>query len=190
MPPLFISYYTVGTPYRQEADALRESLEAWGLDYRIYGRPCRGSWQANTQQKAEVVAEAMADGRAVVWLDADARVERPPTLLHDLTCDFAAHWLGNEMLSGTIYFGATEAARLLVKAWQTWNRENPNGRHGDQQNLQNAVEHMTGLDVFRLPPEYTWIQATVDTPEDISFRRYGRRAAVIRHTQASRRMRK
>lgn len=188
MHPLFVSYYTAGTPYGAEAAELIKTLDEHGLEHRVACRVSRGSWQADTQQKAEVVRDMIQinDGRPLVWLDADARVERIPLLFNRLDCDFAAHWLGGkELLSSTLYFGPTAAARRLALAWCERNRTNPHGRYGDQQNLQDVVEETPNLRVFDLPPEYAWIERKRGV-DDISATHYGSRRPIIRQTQASR----
>jgi hypothetical protein len=117
-------------------------------------------------------------GRPLVWLDADARVRQVPGLLLNLDCDFAAHWKeGTELLSGTLYFGGTDAARRLAQAWAALCRAEPDV--WDQKHLQKVVEHADGLRAERLPAPYTLI---FDLMADQG-------PPVIEHLQASRKLR-
>jgi hypothetical protein len=176
MIPLFIAYYT--PEYAAEASELRKSLVHFGVEHDVRPVLSRGSWQANTQRKAEFVRE-MADeypGRPLVYVDADARIRQWPSMLYSLDCDFAACWrTGNELLSGTLYFGPTAAALSLIDAWIRECGRQP--LKWDQRCLQDAVDGMTGLRIVRLPFSYTRVFDGREPDEPI-----------IEHMQASRRL--
>lgn len=189
MLPLYVSFYTIGTPYEQEAAALRETLDAFGLPHDVRGVPSCGSWVRNCARKAGFIRDMIAanPGRPIVWLDADARVVCRPDLLESLDCDFAAHWLGGqELLSGTTFWGGTAGALALAETWAGMADRMPD--EWDQRTLQAAVTLCADISVRQLPPEYTWICA-VDGTQDVSEFHYGQRDPVIVHRQASRRLR-
>ena len=91
--PLLFGYYTIGTPYEREADSMRVSCEALGLQHEFVGVETRGSWQRNTQRKPEIVGRFLEryPGRRLAYIDVDAYVICRPDLFWSLECDFAAH---------------------------------------------------------------------------------------------------
>ncbi len=182
--PLIISYYT--PDYADHAAGLVESLEAHGLDHRVLPADDSGTWKGNCNRKASFILEQLTerDGDPVVWVDADARVRRPPVRLLELPdtdTNFAAHWRdGQELLSGTLYFaGAMGVA--LADAWRECCETQPN--RWDQQSLGIVLAMMYGLRVEILPPAYTWIREFMShlCPPD---------EAIIEHLQHSREIRK
>jgi hypothetical protein len=196
MPPLYVSYYTIGNGYEPEAEGLRRTLEVFRLPYQIVGIPIDGlrgprTWQRAIGYKAEFIREmqhAFPD-RPLVWLDADARITQRPRLFDWVTCDLAAHWFRTkELLSGTLYLAPGKASRFLVEAWVRRNCERPDGRCADQRNLMDVVRSRRDLSILNLPPEYAWIDA--GSGSDLSARAYGRRYPIIVHRQASRRLKR
>lgn len=187
MNPLYFCYHTPN--YAPEVAGLAESLRFFELDHIIIERPDTGSWVRNCAQKADVILEMVErhPDRPLVWLDADARVIRAPLLFGELTCDFAAHWLGGHTLvSATLYFGPSPAARNLVRDWVELMHQRPD--EWDQKTLQSLVGHRQDLRVAHLPPEYCWIEGK--NPIDrLSFGHYGEREPVIVQWQASRKYR-
>lgn len=117
-------------------------------------------------------------GRPIVWLDADARVRRPPSLFDSLDCDVAAHWKdGEELLSGTLYIGANDTATELLQEWLTDCQSNPG--EWDQRCLQAVLNSSRRFRIQTLPADYTAIfdAGMSDHP-------------VIEHLQASRRLKR
>ena len=119
--------------------------------------------------------------KAVVYVDADAVIRSYPALFDELNCDIAVHHYDNkkrgfkELLSGTVYFGATPKARELVESWVQVNKEFPD--QWDQKNLAIAIERAKNLNVAELPASYCLI---FDLMKDQG-------PAVIERFQASRR---
>lgn len=189
---LFINYYTTGTPYEQVAQRLKSSLEQHGLDHQIVGLPHCGSWEENCAQKARFVREMWhKTGRPVVWLDADATVEQAPGLLTRCGADFAIHkWrapehpddgsrFGWEFTSGTVFFGRSAQAEMLLNLWYARCEADP--LTWDQVHLDAAWADTSALAPLRtlwLPRRYYQI---FDQPGDIDGE-----LPVIRHWQASR----
>lgn len=177
MTPLFVSYYTRGSPYEAEAQALSEGLRAFGLSHEICGVTPRGSWEKNCAYKPTFILDMLVKhpGTPIVWVDADARIRRRPDLFDSLDCDIAFHRKGGEeLLSGTLYFGPTKAAMEILREWQSRCADNP--LEWDQRCLDSVVkENRPGARFGELPASYVSI-----------FDAHMSDAPVILHMQRSR----
>ena len=174
--PIFCSYYTLR--YTPEAEQLLATLREWGLRYDVRPVSDLGRWELNCNYKPTYLRECRErfPGEALVWVDADARVRSYPGLFDVLNCDFAAHWRhGQELLSGTLYFGPTEAAGKLLSEWEAECKRRPGD--WDQRILADVLGKVPSLKIARLPWSYCQI---FDGEPGIP---------VIEHTQASRRLR-
>jgi hypothetical protein len=178
MRPLYI---TACTPaYKASADELAATLRAHDLPHEVYAIPDLGDWCANCSQKPQAVLRAMRHnaGRPIVWVDADARVCRMPLMFEVMppVVDLACHYLrGHELLSGTLYFGATDAARCLVEEWHMRCKCEPGV--WDQKILQTLIQQTPGLIKHDLPESYVYIFDRGTLAED---------EIIIRHLQHSR----
>ena len=175
--PIFVSFFA-GPGYDREAAELVKTLDRFGLQYEVRELPDAGGWEANCGRKPEYLLQMMDayPGESLVWVDADARIRREPTLFDSLDCDLAAHWKdGTELLSGTLYVGPS--ARPLLESWRDGCRANPG--EWDQKVLQQIVEGARSYRISTLPAEYTAI-----------FDAEMCESPVIEHMQASRRLRR
>lgn len=185
--PLVVSFYTRDTPYEAEAARLRASCDALGLPHRIVPVDPTGSWERNCALKASIIHDAWRTaGSPVLWVDADAVVQRPPDLLTHLPsipthpADFAVFLhAGWRTLSGTLWFNQTDRSAGLLDRW----RHACAARPGvwDQLLLDLAWEDTTletDLATAWLPARYCRI-AGLDTDAEVD-------AAIITHGQASR----
>ena len=183
MKPIVIGYYTTNTPYELEARKLIVSLEACGYEHDLMPVDNLGSWQANTQFKAQVVEQMLLKHkRPILYLDVDAVMVQPPVILDNIECDIAAvHYADStELLSGTVYF--TPASMPVVKRWQEINAQFPetlpDGRLAwDQRTLRMAILE-TKANFQELPQEYTWIV-------ELTQKRFPGLAPVILHTRGA-----
>lgn len=190
--PLVIAFFTVGTPYEGEAEVLKLSLESMGYSYLVCGVPNQGSWQKNTQLKAEFIGLMLEEmpGQDLLYLDVDAVMVQAPILLDEMTADVAAvHFCGGrELLSGTIFFGGTPLCIEMVERWKQLNLKHPNtlpnGREAwDQRTLAMAIKQTPGLTFEELPQGYTWIT-------ELTQRRMPDLAPVILHTRGAKRFKR
>jgi len=196
--PVFVSAFTCGTPYEFAARRLRDSLQALGLPYDIEPVRSRGSWLKNVHMIPEVCLRMLRKHhpRPIVWLDADATVERWPQLLVDLSrgnADFAVHhapgWGADtahirELLDGTMYFAPTVFAERLLIEWIKADAARPGDL--EQRVLQDILPRMVAsgsVKVSELPAEYCLIH---DHPGQ---QKALRGPGVVMHWQASRKYR-
>jgi len=183
MKPLIVGYYTKDTPYELEYRKLIVSLEALGYEYDYAAIATLGSWQKNTQQKAQIIEMMLLKHkRPILYLDVDAVMVQPPVLCDDIDTPIAAvHFSDSgELLSGTVYF--TPDALPTVSQWQALNEKYPetlpNGQLAwDQRTLKMAIKD-TQCPFTELPQEYTWIV-------ELTQRRYPGLAPVILHTRGA-----
>ena len=183
------SFYTAGTGYEKEAkERLIPSLEKFGIPYDIVGIASKGPWRRNIYEKAEIILNAMQRvgyGVAVVWLDADAETVSYPKLFNELKGDFAYHARGpsKRLSSGTLFFKNNAAARLFVLGWR--NDLVAAAERQDRRTEQQILQHETlpkhkKLKIEHLPLSYSTIFDKTQPDEPV----------VIRHHQASRRLKK
>jgi len=190
---MIVGYYTLNTPYEQEATKLINSINKLNLYHDISGVPNLGNWQANTRFKANFMLDMLEKhpDKNLLYIDCDAIVHKRPELFINYNCDVAVRWQDftwrkNECLSGTIYMENNERTKKLCRIWAEMNnKEGDKGKTLEQWNLGTVIESMQktdGLIVKNLPPEYTFIF-------DSMRRMYPNAVAVIEHFQASRRLR-
>lgn len=176
----WVGYYTDGTGYAKEAEVLKNSLLRHGQKFEIEGVPNLGSWQKNTQFKAEFLRSKVFEhfGETIVYTDCDSELRESPVLFDAIpdTADIGYHLhRGNEMLSGTLFLRCTEKTMELMDLWVAECAENPD--KWDQECLWNAVQK-SGVKKYMLPAEYCCI---FDAHPEITN-------PVIVHYQASRRL--
>jgi hypothetical protein len=188
-----ISFYTKGTGYETEIEALRKSLDKFKIPYKFYGVDQQGSWRMNLNFKSKVILKAMREFPKwdIVFIDADGIVRQYPKLFDELSAngyyDVAATFHkyskrsgdSDELLSGTLWIQNCQSARELVECWHEIGMANQNIRH--QKCLKLAIEKMNREHkLYRMPFEYTYV---------FDYRYFEKREPVIEHFQASRRFR-
>jgi hypothetical protein len=186
--PIFVSHYTINTPYESIVLKLKESLDKFKLDYELEGINTLGSWRFNSNYCAVQVQKALRkySPRPILRLDADAVVQRLPDLLiksksqrPDIAgCIWDKSKLvpTGEFMGGTIYFGNTEKSKILADKWVELCKQKPNHRNGDL--LYSIIQsEKKNIRFEKLPLSYCKIYDYNNmTPEP----------AVIEHFQASR----
>jgi hypothetical protein len=189
---IVVGYYTVGTPYEQEAAKLKASCERLKLNYDVVGVPNLGDWQANTRFKAKFMLDMLAKhaNKRLLYVDSDAIFHSIPKLFINYSADVAVRFQDfsyrkNECLSGTIYMENNLKTRKMCELWLDKNKaEGTGAKTFEQWNLGAVIEQMVKTDNLvckNLPPEYTFI---FDTMKRI----YPNAVPVIEHFQASRKL--
>lgn len=194
MMPKFIAYYTENTRYEAEAETLRLSLKALGLEHELRGIESLGTWQRNTQYKSRFIRDMLAahPGHPLVYVDVDALVIHPPKLFDPFEADIAATiFNGGELLGGTIYLGNTPKTIEVVDRWialcEEFPERIPAGRFNryprgceawDQRLLHMAIQETTGLNFTHLPQSYCYII-------DLTRAKHPEAEPVILHTRGS-----
>ena len=188
---MVVGYYTVNTPYEEEAQNLLGSLNRLNVSHDIIGVETLGNWQANTRFKAEFMLDMLNKHpkHRLLYVDVDAVVHSSPDLFKNYKCDIAVRWQDfkwrkNECLSGTIYMENNERTRRICELWRDINvNEGNHSNRMEQWNLDTVINKMKVDPNFtykNLPPEYTMI---FDSMRGI----YPNAIPVIEHFQASRR---
>ena len=159
---VFISFYTINTPYEKYLEPFKNSLEKFKLPYLIEGIESHGSWSKNTSYKSKYISDKLSEfkGRSIIWLDIDCTVNEEPILFNKNNekklGSIGAHLLNNkELLSGTVYFKNDDISRNICSDWVKLVKELPD--KWDQKCLQRVIEKNYKNNFTYLPPEYTKI---------------------------------
>jgi hypothetical protein len=162
--PVVVSYFTRGTCYETEAEALRLSCEQVGLEYRIEGIEPFGKWHEHTCHKPIYILEKMKElRRPIVWIDADAEVVKRPVF--DFDCDIGVRICDaypadhpSHVYAGTVYLDWNEKALAFVEAWAAeCRRAMTAGEFTVDQQVLGRLLLKGNLKVGRLPDSYVAI---------------------------------
>ena len=189
---IVVGYYTINTPYEEEAKKTIASCEKFNLLYDIIGIPNQGGWQANTRYKAKFMIDMLKkhQGMRLLYVDVDAIFNESPDLFKNYSADVAVRWQDfrwrqNECLSGTIYMENNPRTMKLCEKWLNFNESEGNDvKTFEQWNLGKAIEEMRKTDNLidkNLPPEY----CQFDLIEKI-YPNLKKGKGVIQHYQKSR----
>lgn len=160
---IVVSFYTIGTPYEQEAERLRASLDKLSLPHDIEPINPIGNWRKNLGYKPAFILKMLHKHKqSVLWIDVDAVVKKMPTLLDNTDCDIAFCTKSGQLLGGTLYFADTETARAILHDWVKADSEcvgRGDGHVLDQKTLQWLVmrEWKEKAKVLLLPEGYASI---------------------------------
>jgi|SRR5581483_7245734 len=162
--------------------ALRRSLQEHGINYflRRYDAPL--SWEAATRLKPGFIHDCLErfPGKDILYLDADAVVRAPPTLLDEVQTDVAL-WPHPKKKRGrwelhitacTMLVRNTPGGRRLARLWRDTKLRSPLAT--DEEMLHVAFREFAGITFTVLPQNYAKI---FDQPGE----------AVIEQFQAARR---
>lgn len=177
--PLFCSFATPN--YAAHLERLRASAVALGIDLTYQYLADNGKWVENCALKPRYIRSVIIanPGRRIIWVDADAEFKSVPTYFDtipdDIDCAFAVRG-GKEVLSGTVYIGATDMGLNLVDNWCI---DQERRKDVWDQKVLAQVAARTKYRTAILPPEYTFIF-------DLTAKEYPGLEPVILHHQASR----
>lgn len=182
MKPIICSFYT--PEYKELADRMKASVDSFGFETDIIQiEKVNGRWLDTIYWRADFI-KMMLDKhkRDVVWLDADAIMERFPVLFEDFKGDFGAHvhdfpWRKQELLGGTMYFAYKKKTLKLIDEWIFLNNNTPRQRLS-QWVIPLALKRVD-LSFVNLPASYCKIFDLMKECGD----------PIILHTQASRKFR-
>lgn len=182
--PIVASFFT-DRFYLREAFELVRTLQTHGLEYVVEQVPNRGGWYENTNFKPTFLHKLHQEfpGRALLWLDADARVRQHPDLLTAHTANIAYHTLMGQPASGTVYMRPGPQRGLILSAWEKVCEERP--RATDQVCMKIAHERV-GVEHVELPESYCWVFDFNERGEYCAHPSPNWIYPVIEHTQASR----
>jgi hypothetical protein len=116
--PLVVSCYPADV-CRNEPINLAQSLHAFGLDHVVQQIDDAPLGRVTGRQKIKFILDTWTNSdRPILWLDPDAVVKRPISLLDTVDCDVALHkWRGWEISTRTLYFGRSAAAEAVLRTW-------------------------------------------------------------------------
>lgn len=195
------TFITENTPYEEVykqylLDSITKLNEE--INHICYRVPDLGSWYKNTSQKPYYILKALNEmpDYDIVFLDADARVERYPSLFAEIPdyFDLAVHfldrnkWYGHqdnvmELLSGTMFLRNNERIKDLVYHWKD---EAERTQEWEQKVLQRVLKQHIDVNVYELPLSYCYINTLpngLEPPIKI-------KEPVIVHYQVSRYLKK
>ena len=184
--PVFATFVT--PDYRPVLEKhLQPTADALGLHLEVVEYAESGDWIANCARKADAVAEVRKRYRThgVVWVDADAEINRMPVYfagLRNSAVDIAAHRLPcGEFLGGTVYFGKGKRVTTAINEWRKRCKSSARRyKTVDQRHLDDIIRETPALNFVELPDSYCRI---------FDHKQQRSQHPAITHYQASRRMR-
>ena len=117
---LVVAFHTPDEIYQAEADRLRRSLDALGLEYVISVVEPETNWVRTTLLKPTWIAPARKKLRGpLLYVDVDAFVHADPwPYVADMSADMAAVVYKNGQLnSATLWINDTPGAELILSEW-------------------------------------------------------------------------
>jgi len=195
-----LSYYTQNTLYEEEIQKLRNDCKQLSVPLTITSTMSVGSWVENTMRKPYMILRAWDEipTKAIVWVDADARIKKYPSYFDELyldNIDFSVFQMGSQsrITSGTIYMKKSPHVKKFIERW--WELcQIDKERLGDQHTLRKLIKNegyaKYNIKYRPLPYEYCYIY-------DDSLRKLApninpilNEDVVVLHTQASRKVKK
>jgi hypothetical protein len=150
-----ISFYTKNTSYEKEKEEFIKSCEKYNIPFYIYPIENQKAWTKNCQQKAEIILDALENNsKNILYTDIDSRINKSLNMDIFQYCDFACHFLDNELLSGTLYFNNCDKCKILIKEWI---KENEIYEIWDQINLKSVLKRIDiklKLNTLIMPDNY------------------------------------
>ncbi len=165
-------FYSKGTPYEKVAyEYLIPSAAKFGLSVKAIEAPNYKNWNRNVAEKPRIILElleGLSPNDALVFLDADATIEKFPDLFNTLKpeVDLAFHrlswnlWYGyscgtQELLTGTMFLRSNDRVKDLCKEWYIQALESDDW---EQKVLQNIISKYKNLGTEQLPLEYCFMK--------------------------------
>lgn len=176
-----VAFYTVDTPYEQEAEELKKLLNKYSLKYKFYPVDNKKRWELNCAQKSTVLLQALSEiDDDILYLDVDARPQRQlpiEELPKDRPGFCFAYGPKKHLNSATIWLPNNKISLDVVKAWIKVQEKKP--LEWDQRTLEEVIYCFPGKDL-RCHWAYINDKWTPLHGEEV----------VIKQTQASRRLKR
>jgi hypothetical protein len=122
--PLVVSFYTLDTPYEEEAKGLLASCERFAIEHLIEGVSSKGSWEMNCAFKPLFLLQKLEElKRPLLWVDADAIFCRPIEQLPLFSLDVGVRLYEcsddhpSRVVSSLVFINATEGGRKVLRLW-------------------------------------------------------------------------
>ncbi|HVR84817.1 MAG TPA: hypothetical protein VMU54_10940 [Planctomycetota bacterium] len=146
---------------RGQALRLRTSVQALGLECRIFDRSGRPGIDGETGWKAEGLLRTLADHpEHDVFLvhPGSVLLRRPDALLDEFAFDVAVYYDLETRLPGeSLFVRNSERIWRALRSWHYAGRRHP--ELGDQDTLSRVLDDPAQpLDVRRLPVTYDWVE--------------------------------
>lgn len=191
--PVVCGFYTRGTRYKSEAEAMARTAFAFGLDVDLLDVENLGDWKANTDQKPEAIRCALQNlNSRIAFVDADARFKAYPALFDAFAEGDSELGLsyfdwdafpgdprrGRELSSAVMLLKDTKSVCALIDTWIE--RVKGSGGAWEQRVLQDILSNYAGptMKTMELPMRYNQI---FDSMSSLGL-------PVIEQMQASRRL--
>lgn len=136
---LVIAFYTIGTAYERWVPRFKEKCEELGLPYDVRGYRDHGSWIANCGLKPGFIQAMQKEypQHRLLYLDIDCTILHKPKIFTE--GDIAVYRKDSGyLLSGTMVFMPTQAARDIVEEWRVAQSLRP--KRADEQTLRDIVD--------------------------------------------------
>ena len=132
-------------------------MKKFNIPYDIEEVEDRGNWLKNTSYKSEFIRKKLDKYDRLVWIDADATIEKYPVLFDLIEEDFAANYeYLKKLISATLLFKRTDYILKVVDSWVTKSKANFDKL--EQVHLQDSINgyytEAHKITVFYLPDSY------------------------------------
>ena len=156
--PIFVNFYTGDNGYEKVVPYLIDSLNKFNLPYYIVEINSNGDkWEKICQQKPYILLKVMNEypNKNIVWVDADAVIEKLPKEFLKIKKDIGVCYLGRSLASGTIFFKNNKICKQIINDWI--NENNKSFKVWDQVTLDKVLNKTYKNHIHTLPNSYIGI---------------------------------
>lgn len=192
---LIVAFHTPDEIYTREAERLKKSLDALGLEYSISVVEPEANWVRTTLLKPTWIRPARESVRGpLLYVDVDAFVHKDPwPHVADLDADMAAVvYTNGELNSATLWINDTPGASQLLDLWATWSTDRRAKDGGSLRQIgddsdQGVLRHLVEAEESHDAPRFHFARLSPNMAsifDRLDDYRYG--PIVIEQLQASR----